>query len=346
MGRDIASYLQGFPYGGMGSAHFTGGWGRFSFSSKLSRQGVHFPVSFPSPPSAPMCLVALAWQHLPGMPLCLISNRDEFHARPTAGMAPWALTAPAPALGAAASVQRAPAVPATQRLIIGGRDLQSGGTWLGITPGGRWAVLTNVRDARDQRQFSTSRGALVTDFLAGDLGPLAYQQWLATRLDDYAGFNLIVGTPDSAVYLGNGGPASRSPEVLEAGVHVLCNGEKSDPWAKSEHIRQRFIDEFMPAACLAHSGKNSGTRSLEDQAWHILEETRQQPDHRLPDTGISLDWERLLSSTFIHSERHAYGTCCSNLLMLSEAGRWDFAEKTQHGPERGLVRRWSNADAG
>ncbi|MDO4683653.1 MAG: NRDE family protein [Lautropia sp.] len=280
-----------------------------------------------------MCLVALAWQHLPGMPLCLISNRDEFHARPTAGLAPWQLNEAA--------------LPPAQQLIIGGRDLQSGGTWLGVTPDGRWAVLTNVRDARDQRRFSTSRGALVTDFLAGDLSPLDYQQWLTTRLDDYAGFNLIVGTPESAVYLGNGGPASRSPELLTAGVHVLCNGQKADPWAKSERIRQRFTHEFLPQA--AQTRPESGTialheqaRRLEQPAWHILEDTLQQPDDQLPDTGLSLDWERLLSSTFIQSEHHGYGTRCSNLLMLSEAGTWDFSEKTQHGPERGLVRRWSN----
>ncbi|MDO5102329.1 MAG: NRDE family protein [Lautropia sp.] len=369
-----------------------------------------------------MCLVALAWQHLPGMPLCLISNRDEFYARPTAGLAPWRLTTTPSALMADASAQRdhdadmtdvppheddedpnrlrtprhednTHAASVRQHQIIAGRDLQSGGTWLGITPTGRWAVLTNVRDARDRRRFATSRGALVADFLTSDLSPLAYQQALAMRLDDYAGFNLIVGTLDSAVYLGNGGPESRSPDVLSAGVHVLCNGQKIDPWAKSEHIRQRFLDEFIPLAARsgqsAHANEGNETArktdtkppiaavlpasaqhqhdeeqhadvrkhehghprtattqnkqagKLETLAWHILEDRQRQPDDQLPDTGVSLEWERLLSSTFIQSESHGYGTRCSNLLMLSDDGAWHFAEKTQHGPEHGLIRRYS-----
>lgn len=379
-----------------------------------------------------MCLVALAWQHLPGMPLCLISNRDEFYARPTAGLAPWRLTAPPSTFMADASAQRghdtagmtdgpqpedgespsrlgaplheenAHAASFRQHLIIAGRDLQSGGTWLGITPAGRWAVLTNVRNARDRRRFGTSRGALVTDFLTSDLSPLAYQQALATRLDEYAGFNLIVGTLDSAVYLGNGGPESCSPEVLSAGVHVLCNGQKIDPWAKSEHVRRRFIDEFLPLAARsghearpeqpahAHEGHEASsckavtkppvdtvlprstrhqpfdqpsearqyqqthretakltdgqTRRMEAQAWHILEDGQRQPDDKLPDTGVSLAWERLLSSSFIQSESHGYGTRCSNLLMLLDDGAWHFAEKTQHGPEHGLIRRYSNVN--
>ncbi|EMP7319845.1 NRDE family protein, partial [Acinetobacter baumannii] len=166
-----------------------------------------------------MCIVALAWHVLDDMPLCLISNRDEFYHRPTALLYQWEHTP-----------------------IIAGQDLQSGGTWMGVTPQGRWAVLTNFRDGRDKKQYETSRGHLVQAFLESDLLPIRFAQQLEQQQQNFAGFNLFMGTADQAVYMSNRGEA---PQVLANGVYVVSNGLMSDHWEKTRHLRTRFTQEFL-----------------------------------------------------------------------------------------------------
>ena len=112
-----------------------------------------------------MCIVALAWQVLTDTPLCLISNRDEFYRRPTAALAAW-----------------------PQSPIVAGQDLESGGTWMGITPSGRWAVITNYRDANDVREYPTSRGHIIQAFLESEQTPIRFAQALEKQQCEYAGF--------------------------------------------------------------------------------------------------------------------------------------------------------------
>jgi len=145
-----------------------------------------------------MCIVAIAWQVLDGMPLCLISNRDEFYQRPSSHLKQW---------------ENSP--------IIAGQDLQSGGTWMGITPTGRWAVLTNFRDGKDQTSYPTSRGHLIQSFLESEQTPIRFAQALEKKQCDYAGFNLFMGDRHQAVYMSNRGEA---PQVLPKGVYVVSNG--------------------------------------------------------------------------------------------------------------------------
>ena len=71
-----------------------------------------------------MCLIVVGWRVHPDYPLVVAANRDEFYRRPTAFAGFWA-DAPD---------------------ILGGRDLEAGGTWLGITRAGRFAAVTNVRE--------------------------------------------------------------------------------------------------------------------------------------------------------------------------------------------------------
>ncbi|MDO4231595.1 MAG: NRDE family protein [Lautropia sp.] len=307
-----------------------------------------------------MCIVALAWQPFSPLPLCLISNRDEFHARPAAALARWDAGPEHPVSGQQVDatcasehgLQPGTFPPPNLRAIIAGRDLQSGGTWLGITPEGRWAVITNFRDGRTRRQYDTSRGDLVLSFLQSDEEPLAFMQALHTRRHRYAGFNLIVGTREQAVYLGHTGqsdvdaqrpPTVEGPEILAPGIHVLCNGLKSDLWHKSERIRTRFERELLPVLqeeTVDDKPVIVQADNIESLAWQILEDSRQLDDTQLPDTGISLEWERLLSSIYIQHEGRGYGTRSANLLMLGASGI-RFTEKIQHGPERGTVRRYT-----
>ncbi|MHA3082402.1 NRDE family protein [Acinetobacter sp. ANC 5383] len=253
-----------------------------------------------------MCIVALAWQVVEGLPICLLSNRDEFYIRPTQSLRHW---------------QDSP--------IIAGQDLQSGGTWMGITETGRWAVITNYRDASDQRIYPTSRGEIVADYLASDLPPIRFAQQLEQRQQDYAGFNLIVGDRQQAVYMSNRGEA---PQVLAHGVYVMSNGLMSEHWAKTQHLRQRFVQEFLPLLALPEVSESD----LQQVAWDILEDQRQRLPEQLPQTGIAQELEQLLSSTFIASPN--YGTRCSNFLRCFQQ-HVVWLEKIQQGPQQGKIQR-------
>ena len=141
-----------------------------------------------------MCITALAWQLLPDRPVFMMSNRDEFYARPAAPLGEW-----------------------VDSCIIAGQDCVSHGTWLGMTKQGKWAVLTNYREpqsAQGQKLHDRSRGLLVTDYLNSDMPPMTFAQKLAAQ-HSYAGFNLIVGNLEQAVVLSNRGTP---PTPLASGL--------------------------------------------------------------------------------------------------------------------------------
>ena len=251
-----------------------------------------------------MCIVALAWQVLEDTPLCLISNRDEFYQRPTSGLKAWGNSP-----------------------IIAGQDLQSGGTWMGVTASGRWAVVTNFRDATDKKTYPTSRGHLIQAFLESGLTPIRFAQALEKRQRDYAGFNLLLGDQDQVVYMSNRGEA---PQVLAKGVYVVSNGVMTEHWEKTKHLRKRFTQEFLPMLQQASIAEVD----LEFTVWDILEDERKIIPELLPQTGISAEMEELLSSTFIQSP--VYGTRCSNFLRMKNDA-WLWQEKSQQGETAGQV---------
>lgn len=253
-----------------------------------------------------MCIVALAWQVLADTPLCLISNRDEFYRRPTAALAAW------------------PHSP-----IIAGQDLESGGTWMGVTQSGRWAVITNYRDGRETPEYPTSRGHIIQAFLESEQTPIRFAQNLEKQQCEYAGFNLFVGDTTQAVYMSNRGEA---PQLLAKGVYVVSNGLMSDPWEKTAHLRKRFTQEFLPMMQLPDMAQTS----LHAAVWDILQDERKVANELLPQTGIALEMEALLSSTFIQSP--VYGTRSSNFLCM-QAQQFIWLEKTQYGEQKGKIVR-------
>ncbi len=260
-----------------------------------------------------MCIVALAWQGLTDTPLCLISNRDEFYRRPTAALAAW-----------------------PQSPILAGQDLESGGTWMGVTQSGRWAVITNYRDANDVREYPTSRGHIIQAFLESEQTPIRFAQALEKQQCEYAGFNLFVGDTTQAVYMSNRGEA---PQALVKGVYVVSNGLMSDPWEKTARLRKRFTQEFLPMLQLP----DLATADLNAAAWDILQDERKVAPELLPQTGISLEMEALLSSTFIQSPM--YGTRCSNFLRM-QVHQFTWLEKTQYGEQKGnIVQHQLNIEA-
>lgn len=251
-----------------------------------------------------MCIVALAWRVLDETPLCLISNRDEFYQRPTQALYEW---------------ENSP--------IIAGQDLQSGGTWMGITASGRWAVITNFRDGNDKNNYPTSRGHIIQHFLESELKPIRFAQELEKRQCDYAGFNLFVGDRDQAFYMSNRGEA---PQVLAHGVYVVSNGLMSEDWQKTRHLRKRFTQELLPMLQYPDMPESDLCYAV----WDILEDERKIIPELLPKTGISHEMEQLLSSTFIQSP--VYGTRCSNFLRM-KTDEWQWLEKSQQGETAGQV---------
>ncbi|WP_437879531.1 NRDE family protein [Pseudomonas sp. LRF_L74] len=222
-----------------------------------------------------MCLIVFAWRPGQALPLVLAANRDEFHARPSLALAEWTET---PGLFA-------------------GRDLQAGGTWLGVSADGRFAALTNIRDP-GLAQGERSRGELPVGFLAGDLSAERYLHEVAARRRDYSGYNLLLGSREQLWFLNS---AEGRPRALSEGLYGLSNASLDSPWPKLLRTR----------AGLAERLGDPRPEALLD----LLADERRAPDAELPDTGIGLEWERLLSSPFIRSER--YGTRASTVLLVS-----------------------------
>lgn len=233
-----------------------------------------------------MCLIVFAWRPGTARPLIVAANRDEFHARPTQALAAWA---------------DAPGVYA-------GRDLEAGGTWLGVGPQGRFAALTNIRDPR-QALGPRSRGELVAAFLQGELGVEAYLDQVASRSGQYSGFNLLVGDAGQLGYLH---AREAAPRLLEPGVYGLSNAGLDTPWPKLVKARsglQQLLESAEP-----------------EQLMRLLADGEPALDSELPETGVGLATERLLSSVFIASQN--YGTRASTVLIVDDQGRRRMVERS------------------
>ena len=239
-----------------------------------------------------MCLIAFAWQAHPRWRLVLAGNRDEFHARPSAALARW-----------------------NDLPIVAGRDLEAGGTWLGVTDVGRCCVVTNVRDPRDP-QLGASRGLLVTDYLAGEADAAVHAQALLATAADYRPFNLLTFDARAAFHLGNR-PGARAQPVTP-GVHGLSNADFDTPWPKTRALMARL------EAWLAEGDEDFAPM------FAALADERQAPDAELPDTGVGLERERWLSSAFIRGER--YGTRASTVVAIGHDGSGVIVER-RFGPE-------------
>ena len=244
-----------------------------------------------------MCIVVFAWQTVPNKPLVLFGNRDEFYHRDAAPLAAW-----------------------SDSPIIAGRDLQSGGTWLGITAAGRWAIITNFRRKENPPENAITRGALVADYLNGDSEPLTYLQ--SVNPAQYAGFNLIVGTLTDAAIIGNRGTP---PQSLPAGIHTLSNALIDTEWPKTKRLLQGFRALDLTA----------NEDVLVTRGFDLLNDETKASTADLPNTGIGVEMEEVLSSIRIDSP--IYGTRVSSVLLLGGEG-YTFAEKTLRPVEGGVVR--------
>ena len=243
-----------------------------------------------------MCLILVAWRVHADYPLVVAANRDEFFPRPTAPAAFW---------------KDAPQV-------LAGRDLEAGGTWMGITRGGRFSALTNFRDPAQMRKDAPSRGRLVADFLTGNDAPTAYLERISSYGKRCNGYNLLAGDGESLWWASNMGG---EPRKLEPGVYGVSNHLLDTPWPK--------VGAGKTALAAAID------RLPDDQAlFELLRDDGIHPDATLPQTGVPLDWERLLSSAFVKSP--GYGTRSSTVLCADGEGWIGFDEQTWlPGAQRG-----------
>jgi len=247
-----------------------------------------------------MCLIALAWRTHPGYRLIVAANRDEYFGRPAAAAGFWD----------------------DHPNVLAGRDLEAGGTWLGITLDGRFAALTNYRNPADKKTGAPSRGSLVSDFLTGKMAPLEYLQGVEQRAMNYNGFSLLVGDAASLFFFSNrGGPITR----VEPGIHGLSNHLLDTPWPKIEKAKARLTEQL------------EGPFDFQ-AAFRLLDDTQRASSGELPSTGVSLEVEERLSAIRILAVG-GYGTRCSTALCFSEDGRIEFHERsyTEEGGASGTV---------
>ncbi len=233
-----------------------------------------------------MCLIALNFGQHPDLPLILAANRDEFHRRPSQDAHWW------------------PDKPD----VVGGRDLQAGGTWLALHRNGRFATVTNYRDARAPEPGHLSRGHLVIGFLDSDLSPAEY---LGTVEEGrYAGFNLLVGTRHQVAYLSNREDGTRS---LAPGTYGLSNALLDGPWHKVERSKERLASLVARGAV------------TETELMRLMNDRNKAPAAAVETDHLDFRTAHAITAPFIVMPD--YGTRCTTIVLADNDGNWRFTER-------------------
>lgn len=240
-----------------------------------------------------MCLILLAYNIDPRYKLILLANRDEFIERPTARANWWD----------------------DNLNVLGGRDLQAGGTWMAVEKEGYWSAVTNYREGGVNVPYSRSRGDLVSNFVTQRPDPAHYLKEIQSRSMDYQGFNLLLGTPDDLYYITN---RNDSIQKLEEGIYGLSNHLLDSAWPKVEKGKSKLRELI-----------ESGREFSDETAWKILNDSELAEESSLPHTGVPFDIEKNLSSMFISNfeiQGHAYGTRVSSILTIDSEYKVHFSE--------------------
>lgn len=239
-----------------------------------------------------MCLILFAHHADPRYRLVVAANRDEFFKRPTVPADYWP----------------------DARHALAGRDLEKGGTWMGVTTDARWSAVTNFRDGASPDPGSRSRGELVAGFLRGPETAEDYAASIAKHSHEYHGFNLLVGDAAGLHYLSNRDDSSM---MLAPGFYGLSNRFLDSPWPKVERGKR---------ALRAALAEPAGPDRLIENLLALLADRSTADDAALPSTGVSHDWERLLSAAFIVAPN--YGTRASTVLLIDREGGVHFRERS------------------
>ena len=237
-----------------------------------------------------MCLILFSYNSHPHYKLILASNRDEFYERPTKQLCKWG----------------------KNEKILAGQDMMNKGTWLGVGADWKISAITNYRDLSNVKENAPSRGPLVSNFLENTDLPLKYLKKISKSAFIYNGYNLIVGDKNGMYYFSN---IENKIEKIEPGVHGLSNRFLNTPWPKVENGKKEFEQ-------IIGEDKEIPT----DEIFKLLSSINQPPDNELPNTGVGIEWERILAPIFIKTE--AYGTRASSIITVDKNDQITFIEKT------------------
>jgi uncharacterized protein with NRDE domain len=238
-----------------------------------------------------VCLILFANEASSRYQLVLAANRDEFYSRPTAPAVFW---------------EEAPD-------ILAGRDLEGGGSWMGVTRSGKFAAVTNFRGSSKVWEDAPSRGDLVSDFLMSGKSPDVFIDKLRTRARNYNGFNLLLGSAQSLWWYSN--QYDEQPHRIVPGIHGLSNHLLDTPWAKVKRGKRALEDLLVDERELTP-----------EQIFPILEDPTPAADDELPHTGVGLELEKVLSAAFIRTQY--YGTRSSSVLLVERTGNLTFVERS------------------
>ncbi len=236
-----------------------------------------------------MCMVLWAHNCHPEYKLVVAANRDEFYQRPTLPASFWS----------------------DNPHLLGGKDILHGGTWMGITTTGRFSTLTNYRDPSNHNPHALSRGHLVQNYLESSLAPVSYMEKLIDIKEDFNGFNLLAGTLDDLYYFSN---LEKRVRKVEKGCHGLSNSLLDVPWPK--------VSRGLRAL---EAGLNNRDINVE-QLFEIMADKYMPPDHELPETGVSLELERLLAPAFVKMKD--YGTRSTTVILVDRNNYVQFRERS------------------
>ncbi len=237
-----------------------------------------------------MCLIIIAYRTDPDYPLIIAANRDESFVRPTDYARYW---------------EDAPD-------ILAGKDLEQGGSWFGVTKYGHIAAVTNYRDANKSIPGNISRGLLVSNYLSAQTSTEEYLDYCISNLNDYDGFNLLLGDIDNLYYLSN---REVGYKRLEAGVYGLSNGDFDNNWPKVLRAKKMLINMIDRDGVGSH-----------EPILSLLSDREFPEDAELPNTGIDAELERTLAPIFIKAD--GYGTRSSTALTISKEDEVKFTEQS------------------
>lgn len=235
-----------------------------------------------------MCLIFISLHQHPKYKLIVAANRDEFYQRKTEAAHWWK----------------------DHPHILGGRDLEAQGTWMGITRSGKVSMITNYRDPQHINPQAPSRGQLVSDFLAGREGALPYLHQVEKSAHLYNGFNLITGNVNELFYLSN---YKKGIDRIADGFHGLSNHLLNTPWPKVERGKEKLRTILEQPSIII------------DSLFEAMYDEQIAVDNQLPATGLPLERERALSSMFIKTPN--YGSRCSTVIMVDHQDHVLFAER-------------------